>query len=99
MAAHRPDTPAPMVLVRHREGELTPFSREQHRGHLESSGLTYEDSTAVTTANVFKDVVNFVNNNPETGSKYLTQGRMIIDIRTGDVHRDQFELRYVRPGS
>jgi len=36
------------MLVRHSNGKLTPFSREQHRRNLESSGLTYEDSTAVT---------------------------------------------------
>ena len=36
------------IVVRHGDGKATPFSREQHRRHLESSGLSYEDSTAVT---------------------------------------------------
>ncbi|MDJ0951123.1 MAG: zeta toxin family protein [Alphaproteobacteria bacterium] len=38
------------VLVRDIAGRTTPFSREQHRRLLESSGLSYERSTAVTTA-------------------------------------------------
>ena len=37
------------VLVRDAKGQATPFSREQHRRHLESSGLTYEQSAAVTS--------------------------------------------------
>lgn len=37
------------VFVRHVNGKTTPFSREQHRRHLESSGLTYEASSTVTT--------------------------------------------------
>ena len=37
------------IYVRHANGKTTPFSREQHRRHLESSGLTYEASSTVTT--------------------------------------------------
>ena len=37
------------VLVRDAAGHTTQFSREQHRRVLESSGLSYEDSTAVTS--------------------------------------------------
>jgi 2-phosphoglycerate kinase len=37
------------VLVRDAAGHTTQFSREQHRRILESSGLSYEESTAVTT--------------------------------------------------
>jgi 2-phosphoglycerate kinase len=37
------------VLVRDAAGHITQFSREQHRRILESSGLSYEESTAVTT--------------------------------------------------
>jgi len=37
------------VLVRDAAGHITQFSREQHRRILESSGLSYEDSTSVTS--------------------------------------------------
>lgn len=37
------------VLVRDSAGHTTQFSREQHRRILETSGLSYEDSTAVTS--------------------------------------------------
>lgn len=37
------------VLIRDAEGHATQFSREQHRRILESSGLSYEVSAAVTT--------------------------------------------------
>jgi 2-phosphoglycerate kinase len=37
------------VLVRDAEGQTTQFSREQHRRILESSGLSYEESTNVTS--------------------------------------------------
>jgi 2-phosphoglycerate kinase len=37
------------VLVRDAAGHTTQFSREQHRRVLESSGLSYEESTAVTS--------------------------------------------------
>ncbi len=37
------------IFIRHANGKVTPFSREQHRRHLESSGLTYETSSTVTT--------------------------------------------------
>ena len=49
----RYQTPAPAtgtILVRHRDGTLVAFSREKHRRHVESSGLTYEDSMSVTLA-------------------------------------------------
>ena len=49
---NRYDTPvskARSLLVRAPDGQATLFSREQHRRHLESSGLSYEDSIAVTT--------------------------------------------------
>ena len=36
------------IFVSHASGKTTPFSREQYRRHLESSGLTYESSSAVT---------------------------------------------------
>ena len=69
-------------------------------GHAETThGYVGEGhETVVTNANVFKDVVNFVNTNPETGGKFLTQGRMIVDIRTGEVRVSDFDLRCVRPG-
>lgn len=38
------------ILVRDPEGHLSQFSREQHRQILESSGLSYEESTSVTSA-------------------------------------------------
>lgn len=38
------------ILVRDAYGHTSPFSREQHRRTLESSGLCYEDSTEVTTS-------------------------------------------------
>lgn len=63
-----PATQAPMVLVRHANGDLTPFSREQHRRHLESSGLSYEDSTAVTTA-IHNHLMK--KGRPEIGSRHL----------------------------
>jgi len=44
-----PVTGARTILVRHASGKTTPFSREQHRRNLESSGLAYEESSAVTT--------------------------------------------------
>ncbi len=37
------------ILVRDAKGETTQFSREQHRRVLESSGLSYEESTTVTS--------------------------------------------------
>ncbi len=37
------------VLVRDAAGHTTQFSREQHRRILETSGLSYEESTTVTT--------------------------------------------------
>lgn len=37
------------IFIRHANGKVTPFSREQHRRHLEFSGLTYEASSTVTT--------------------------------------------------
>ncbi|MDJ0611667.1 MAG: zeta toxin family protein [Kiloniellales bacterium] len=52
-AVQRYERPAAMpgtLLVRDSEGELTQFSREQHRRILESSGLSYEESTAVTSS-------------------------------------------------
>ena len=36
------------IFVSHANGKTTYFSREQYRRHLESSGLTYESSSAVT---------------------------------------------------
>lgn len=38
------------ILIRDGAGDTTPFSREQHRRILESSGLSYEESTSVTSA-------------------------------------------------
>ena len=38
------------ILVRDAEGHTRPFSRQEHRRLLESSGLSYEESTAVTAA-------------------------------------------------
>ncbi len=37
------------ILVRDSQGQTTQFSREQHRRVLESSGLSYDDSTSVTS--------------------------------------------------
>jgi len=37
------------ILIKDAAGHTTQFSREQHRRILESSGLSYEDSTAVTS--------------------------------------------------
>jgi 2-phosphoglycerate kinase len=37
------------ILVRDSQGDTTQFSREQHRRVLESSGLSYEGSTSVTS--------------------------------------------------
>lgn len=45
-----PSNRARMILIRDRDGQTTPFSRGQLRLRLESSGLSYEDSTAVTNA-------------------------------------------------
>ena len=36
------------ILVRNADDNLTAFSREQQRRHLESSGLSYEESMAIT---------------------------------------------------
>jgi len=44
------------ILVRDSKGQTTQFSREQHRRLLESSGLSYEDSTSVTSA-IFRHLV------------------------------------------
>jgi 2-phosphoglycerate kinase len=38
------------ILVRHSSKRTTQFSREQHRRVLESSGLSFEDSSSVTSA-------------------------------------------------
>ena len=43
-----PPPTAPTIQVRHRNGQFTPFSREQYRRHLVSSGLTVEQSMSVT---------------------------------------------------
>jgi len=45
----QPQSAPGTVLVRDTEGHITQFSREQHRQILESSGLTYEESSAVTS--------------------------------------------------
>lgn len=65
-----PATSAPMVLVRHAGGQMTPFSREQHRQHLISSGLSYEDSAVVTTA-IHDHLMK--KGRPEISSRYLGQ--------------------------
>ena len=44
------------ILVRDASGHARQFSREQHRRVLESSGLSYEDSAAVTSA-IFSHLV------------------------------------------
>lgn len=46
--AHPTAMPA-TILVRDSQGDTTQFSREQHRRVLESSGLSYEVSTSVTS--------------------------------------------------
>lgn len=63
-----PATSAPLILVRHAGGQVTPFSREQHRRHLVSSGLSSEDSTAMTTS-----IHNHLTKKgrPEISSRYL----------------------------
>ena len=45
---HSTTVPA-TILVRDSQGQTTQFSREQHRGLLESSGLSFDESTAVTS--------------------------------------------------
>jgi 2-phosphoglycerate kinase len=45
----QPQSTPGTVLVRDAGGHTTQFSREQHRQILESSGLTYEESAAVTS--------------------------------------------------
>jgi 2-phosphoglycerate kinase len=45
-----PPTAAGTILVRRPDGDTTQFSRQRHRRVLESSGLSYEESTVVTTA-------------------------------------------------
>ncbi len=67
----RYDTPAGgamTILVRDAEGQATPFSREQHRRHLESSGLSYERSTTVTTK-IFDHLVKY--GTEEISSRHL----------------------------
>ena len=44
------------ILVYNAKGRTTQFSREQHRRVLESSGLSYEDSTSVTST-IFQHLV------------------------------------------
>ena len=44
------------ILVRDSKGQTTQFSREQHRLVLESSGLSYEDSTSVTSS-IFRHLI------------------------------------------
>ena len=44
-----PATLPATILVRDPQGETTQFSREQHRRVLESSGLSYEESTSITS--------------------------------------------------
>jgi len=46
----RPVASPGMILVRDAEDHKRPFSRQEHRRLLESSGLSYEESTAVTAA-------------------------------------------------
>ncbi len=58
------------TLVRHTNGKTTPFSREQHRRHLESSGLSYEDSTAVT-AKIFNHLMK--RGTQEISSRHLAR--------------------------
>lgn len=53
VVVQRYETPASgamTVLVRDAGGQTTPFSRERHRRHLESSGLTYEQSSSITSS-------------------------------------------------
>lgn len=45
-----PPTAAGTILVRDAKGDTTQFSRQRHRRVLEASGLSYEESTVVTTA-------------------------------------------------
>ena len=45
-----PPTAAGTILVRGVKGDTSQFSRQRHRRVLESSGLSYEESTVVTTA-------------------------------------------------
>ncbi|MDH3427925.1 MAG: zeta toxin family protein, partial [Gemmatimonadota bacterium] len=45
----RPAALPATILVRDSRGRTTQFSREQHRRVLESSGLSYEESTSVTS--------------------------------------------------
>ena len=56
------------VIVRDSTGGTSPFSREQHRRMLESSGLTYENSGAVTTR-IFDHLMK--KGRPEISSRYL----------------------------
>ena len=37
------------ILVRHSQGQTSQFSRERHRRVLESSGLSYEEATSITS--------------------------------------------------
>lgn len=67
----RYETPAARsatFLVRNSEGQVTPFSRAQHRRGLESSGLCGEESMAVT-ANVYEHLL-------KKGTKELSSGRL-----------------------
>lgn len=45
-----PETAAETILVRDAKGDTEQFSRQRHRRVLQSSGLSYEESTAVTGA-------------------------------------------------
>lgn len=45
-----PDVATGTILVRDHDGAARHFSRQRHRRILESSGLSYEESTLVTTA-------------------------------------------------
>ncbi len=63
-----PTSKARSLLIRDAEGRTTLFSREQHRRHLESSGLSYEDSVAVTTR-IFDHLMHIAA--PEISSRRL----------------------------
>jgi len=55
--AYESNAPVPLIMVRNHAGELTPFSRNEHRHSLSSTGLP-SDKGAVITQSLYRQLVD-----------------------------------------
>jgi hypothetical protein len=46
-----------------------------------------------------RDFINYMNTNPQTGAKFRTKAQLLVDLRTGEVLHNEYDLLCVKPGN